>query len=211
MIYAHPNRRAFTGVLVRLDEPSDAAPKGARLPGEKKKDSRRVIVTTEAAENAIPTLIGMPLNWSEKLDGHAPTQIGGIITDAMIDEAKLLVSGYVFSKNRLTEVARLDRDDLGMSFEAANTYVCDMREPVWVIRELTFTGATVLKRKSAAYRSTAFTLLPSSADVPVNLASQTDTSLSTCAWRSKPPSAIPCSHAPSEPLLVLSARPQYAP
>ena len=53
-VAGHPNRVAFEGVLTVVDEASDRAPSGAR--------GHRVILTHEAAQAALPSLLGMAVD-----------------------------------------------------------------------------------------------------------------------------------------------------
>ena len=70
----HPNRVPFSGVLTRVDEPSDKAPSGAR--------GHRVVLTRAAAEAALPSLLGMAVDWRSGWDGHDAKQKCGIVTAA---------------------------------------------------------------------------------------------------------------------------------
>src|SRR6266513_2860292 len=72
----HPNRLPFRGVLTVLDVPSDRAPAGAR--------GHRVLLTRAAAEAALPSLLGMALDYTPALDGHDARRKVGIITSADI-------------------------------------------------------------------------------------------------------------------------------
>ena len=45
---------------------------------------------------------------------------------------------------------------MGMSYELADAHVADMRATVWTLTRATFTGAAILLREKAAYRSTSF-------------------------------------------------------
>jgi hypothetical protein len=47
----------------------------------------------------------------------------------------------------------------GMSYEITDARVDDMRAPIWIVSEFTFTGAAVLRRDKAAYRNTWFELI----------------------------------------------------
>ena len=51
----HPNRVAFEGVLTMVNTASDKAPAGAR--------GHRVMLTREAAEKALPSLLGMAVDY----------------------------------------------------------------------------------------------------------------------------------------------------
>jgi hypothetical protein len=46
--------------------------------------------------------------------------------------------------------------EMGMSYELADAHVADMRAQVWTLTRATFTGAAILLREKAAYRSTSF-------------------------------------------------------
>ena len=72
----HPNRLAFRGVLTLVDVPSDRAPAGSR--------GHRVILSRAAAERAIPSLLGMGLDFTASFDGHDARRKVGIITSADI-------------------------------------------------------------------------------------------------------------------------------
>ena len=72
----HPNRKRFVGVLTTVDAPSERAPAGAR--------GHRVMLTRAAAEKALPSLIGMGLGYTPKLDGHDARRKIGVITSAEI-------------------------------------------------------------------------------------------------------------------------------
>jgi hypothetical protein len=151
----HPNRLPFEGCLTLLDVPSDKAPSGAR--------GHRVILTRTAAEEALPSLLGMAVDYKAGWDGHDARQKCGIITSANIREKKLLVSGYLYARDFPEMEARVGgfaagAEDMGMSYELAEAHVADMRAPVWTLTRATFTGAAILLREKAAYRGTSFRL-----------------------------------------------------
>jgi hypothetical protein len=75
-VAGHPNRLPFRGVLTLLDVPSDKAPAGAR--------GHRVMLTRAAAEKALPSLLGMALDFTPNLDGHDARRKVGVITSADI-------------------------------------------------------------------------------------------------------------------------------
>jgi hypothetical protein len=149
---AHPNKLPFEGVLTRLDTPSDKSPTGAR--------GHLVILTREAAEQAIPTLIGMAVGFANGWDTHDPRQKCGIITNAWIEEDELQVSGYVYARDFADVVAHMRKPDvaLGMSYEMVDARVADMREAIWRLTHVTFTGAAILLRDKAAYRTSSIAL-----------------------------------------------------
>lgn len=151
----HPNRVAFEGVLTLVDEPSTRAPSGAR--------GHRVVLTRGAALAALPSLLGMGVDFTPSWDGHDARRKCGVITEADVVGRKLKVSGYLFAKD-FPEVIRQLRSSetgaMGMSYELANAHVDDMNAQIWTLTRATFTGAAILLRAKAAYSNTRFALAP---------------------------------------------------
>ena len=163
VVHGHPNRLPFEGVLTLIDTPSDKAPSGSR--------GHRVILTRAAAEAALPSLLGMAVDFKASWDGHDARQKCGIITAAEIDGNRLTVAGYLYardfpemeakiqSSNGVPgELARGGGSAMGMSYELADAHVADMHASIWTLTRATFTGAAILLRDKAAYRSTSFRL-----------------------------------------------------
>jgi hypothetical protein len=155
-VAGHPNRAPFTGVLTLVDEPSTKPPSGAR--------GHRVILTRRAALTALPSLLGMAVDYAPSWDGHDARRKCGIITHADVEGPRLRVAGYLFAKD-FPEVERQVRQFLpgamGMSWELADAHVEDMRAEIWTLTRATFTGAAILLREKAAYRNTSFELAAS--------------------------------------------------
>jgi len=152
-VAGHPNRAPFTGVLTLVDEPSTKPPSGAR--------GHRVILTRRAALAALPSLLGMAVDYAPSWDGHDARRKCGIITHADVEGPRLQVAGYLFAKD-FPEVERQMLQSLpgimGMSWELADAHVEDMRADIWTLTRATFTGAAILLREKAAYRNTSFEL-----------------------------------------------------
>lgn len=150
-VTGHPNRVPFEGVLTLVDNASDKAPSGAR--------GHRVVLTRDAAEAALPSLLGMAVDFKAGWDGHDAKQKCGIITAAEIDGDAVHVSGYLFARDfseMMQEMHAHGDEALGMSYELADAHVENMRADVWRLTKATFTGAAILLRSKAAYRSTSF-------------------------------------------------------
>ncbi len=150
-VEGHPNRVPFEGVLTLVDAPSDKAPSGAR--------GHRVVLTRDAAEVALPSLLGMAVDFKAGWDGHDAKQKCGIITAAGIDGDAVRVSGYLFARDftdMMQEMHAHGDEALGMSYELADAHVENMRAEVWRLTKATFTGAAILLRTKAAYRKTSF-------------------------------------------------------
>jgi hypothetical protein len=158
-VQGHPNRLPFDGCLTLVDVASDKAPSGER--------GHRVVLTRAAAEAALPSLLGMAVDYKAGWDGHDARQKCGIITAAALEDGKLMVEGYLFARD-FPEIEQkvlrgTDAEDqtaqsrqMGMSYELADAHVADMRASVWTLTRATFTGAAILLRDKAAYRGTSF-------------------------------------------------------
>jgi len=90
-VVGHPNRAAFEGVLTMVDVPSQRAPSGAK--------GHLVVLTRGAAEAALPSLLGMALDYSPSLDRHDVRRKVGVITRAEIVGRKLELGGYLFARD----------------------------------------------------------------------------------------------------------------
>jgi hypothetical protein len=168
-VHGHPNRAGFRGVLTIVDVASDKAPSGAR--------GHRVLLTRRAAEAAIPSLMGMGLDYSPALDRHDARRKIGVITRADIVGRVIEVGGFLYARDFpeiVKEIGRpqrtgaslsagpesgdrkvrVGRSGLGMSYEITDALVEDITASVWVLNRVTFTGAAVLRRDKAAYCST---------------------------------------------------------
>ena len=151
VVHGHPNRLPFEGVLTLIDTPSDKAPSGAR--------GHRVILTRAAAEAALPSLLGMAVDFKAGWDGHDARQKCGIITAAEIEGNRLTVAGYLYARDFPEMEEKIQSSgSMGMSYELADAHVADMHASVWTLTRATFTGAAILLRDKAAYRSTSFRL-----------------------------------------------------
>jgi hypothetical protein len=151
LVHGHPNRLPFEGVLTLVDVASDKAPSGAR--------GHRVVLTRAAAEAALPSLMGMAVDYKAGWDGHDARQKCGIITSAELDGGHLKVAGFLFSRDFPEIEQQLGIDgSMGMSYELAEAHVADLRAHVWTLTRATFTGAAILLREKAAYRGTSFRL-----------------------------------------------------
>lgn len=90
-VAGHPNRAAFTGVLTMVDVPSQRSPSGAK--------GHLVVLTKRAAEAALPSLLGMALDYSPGLDRHDARRKVGVITRADIVGRNIELGGYLFARD----------------------------------------------------------------------------------------------------------------
>lgn len=149
----HPNKVPFRGVLTTVDTPSCKAPSGAR--------SHKVILTHTAAKAALPSLLGMAIDYKAGWDGHDARQKCGVITQAEIVGKEVIVSGFLYVRDypEAVEHIRKAKEPMGMSYEIAEAHVDDMRSSIWTMTRFHFTGAAILYRSKAAYTSTSFELV----------------------------------------------------
>jgi hypothetical protein len=90
-VVGHPNRVAFSGVLTMVDVPSQRAPSGAK--------GHLVVLTRRAAEAALPSLLGMALDYSPSLDRHDVRRKVGVITRAEIVGRNVELGGHLFARD----------------------------------------------------------------------------------------------------------------
>ena len=125
-VAGHPNRLPFRGVLTLVGVASQRSPHGAQ--------GHRVMLTRSATETALPSLLGMALDYAPSLDSHDVRRKIGIITEANIHAVErgqrngrtgqMAVSGYLFAHDFPDVVAEMRqparrRSTLGMSYEIA--------------------------------------------------------------------------------------------
>ena len=105
-VAGHPNRTAFQGVLTMVDVPSQRPPAGAR--------GHLVVLTKKAAEAALPSLLGMGVDYSPSLDRHDVRRKVGVITRAEVVGRNLELGGYLFARDFpeiVEEIAKSGRGD----------------------------------------------------------------------------------------------------
>ena len=100
-VEGHPNRAAFRGVLTMVDVPSQRAPSGSK--------GHRVLLTKAAAEAALPSLLGMALDYAPSFDRHDVRRKVGVITSAEIVGRNLEVGGYLYAKDFPEIVAEIGK------------------------------------------------------------------------------------------------------
>lgn len=113
-VRGHPNRRAFQGVLTMVDVPSEHAPSGAK--------GHLVVLTRRAAEAALPSLLGMGVDYSPALDRHDVRCKVGVITRAEIVGRNIELGGYLFARDFpeiVEEIEKSKRENGRRSFESS--------------------------------------------------------------------------------------------
>lgn len=143
----HPNRMPFSGVMTRIDEASDDPPGGAT--------GKRVFIPKEVARDALPTLMGMGVDTTPEFDGHDARFKIGVITAATIEGNAVNIAGFLYANDFPEECARIkqEKSRLGFSYEC-KVAISDKNADPWVVDRIIFTGAAILYKEKAAYRTT---------------------------------------------------------
>lgn len=143
----HPNKVPFSGVLTRLDEPSNNPLSGSM--------GKRVVLPKDVAEKALPSLLGMAIDFNTELDGHDVKSKIGFITEATIQGNAVHIGGYFYGADFPDEVKHIqaEKASLGFSYEA-QAQVRSMNDDPLVVKSCVFTGAAVLYKNKAAYTTT---------------------------------------------------------
>lgn len=144
----------FEGILCTVNLPSDKSPSGAR--------GHQILLTKDAAQNALSTLLGAPVNYRSDWQGHNVNVTIGMIGKSWIDNEYVKVRGFLLTSKYphiIDEINNI-KESLGMSFEIADAHVENLREVVWKITKISsFTGAAILLKRKAAYYKSSFKLL----------------------------------------------------
>lgn len=146
-VAGHPNRMPFHGILSRVDQPSDQAVGGS--------GGRRTVLPRNVAEAALPSLLGMPIDFTPNFDGHDVRRKIGTITGANVEGDAVVISGFFYKADFPQECARIKREKeaLGFSYEV-QAQTLPTPDGLLQIVSCTFTGAAVLYKDKAAYQST---------------------------------------------------------
>ncbi len=144
----HPNRAPFTGIMTRIGVPSDRSPGGS--------DGKRVVLTAEAVDRAIPSLLGMGVDYTPDFGGHDPQKKIGVITGAKAHGNALHVEGFFYAADFPEVVSQIQANKrrLGWSYEILAVRIEDLNANPLVVTEFVFTGAAVLRKDAAAYSTT---------------------------------------------------------
>ena len=114
-VEGHPNRVPFEGVLTVVNTASDKAPAGAR--------GHRVMLMHDAAEKALPSLLGMAVDYRPGWDGHDARRKIGLLTEANLVGQRLVVRGYLYARDFPEVAGAIEAhapEAMGMSYELAD-------------------------------------------------------------------------------------------
>lgn len=159
MAVPHVNAMPFRGTLVRLDQPSDNAPNGS--------GGKRIILTRGAAAG-LGTLLGMPVNASASRSDHSQQKVG-VVTGVQIENDAIVVDGHFFRADfeALSATIKAQQSTPGMSFKAQSLVTEPGSDPLKIL-SCVVTGASVIRKASAAYRTTSIAAASERTTVPVH-------------------------------------------
>jgi hypothetical protein len=144
------NRVPVTGVLFRIDEPSEAVPaKGPGLP---------LYIPAEVAASIVNTVTGLPLDAHDNLSQHAEEEITGAMLSAEVQGKDFVVHGVLWPASKTSKVKKIaaNAEKLGMSMTAdawGHEAEVDGNKVFWV-DDLDLSGANILFSDCATYQKT---------------------------------------------------------
>jgi len=98
----------------------------------------------------------MAVDFTPSFDGHDTTAKIGIITSATIVGNAIEIEGFVYAADfpEIAATIKALKSALGFSFEAQRLTVDDPGAEILTITDLAFTGAAILRKDKAAYKTT---------------------------------------------------------
>lgn len=144
------NRVPVTGVLFRINEPSEAVPaKGPGLP---------LYIPAEVAASIVNSVTGLPLDAHDNLSQHAEEEITGTMLSAEVRDKDFVVHGVLWPASKTSKVKKIaaNAEKLGMSMTAdawGHEAEVDGTKVFWV-DDLDLSGANILFSDCATYQKT---------------------------------------------------------
>jgi hypothetical protein len=106
----------------------------------------------ELIKKSINSIIGKPLFAEKNLIHHDRFNSIGVIDEAGVTGDLVWIKGSLFSWHSICLSLSASEEILGVSFDAENARIVDMRKSIWELQHIEFVGATVILQKHAAYR-----------------------------------------------------------
>ena len=152
---SHSNKMRFTATVMYLDQYSDGVPGGTVWD--------KILLEKSECEKALDTMNLMGINcvWSEygtadwQFYGHDPRNKIGVVEKTYIEGNELKIDGIIY-KNDFQDISRFIKnimDSIGFSIEASFND-CEETEEGVIIRDVEFTGVSMLFKNCAAYSDT---------------------------------------------------------
>lgn len=152
---SHQNKMKFTATVMYLDQYSDGVPGGTVWD--------KILLEKSECEKALDTMNLMGINcvWNEwstadwQFYGHNPRNKIGVVEKTYIEGNELKIDGIIY-KNDFQDISRFIKnvmDSIGFSIEASFND-CEETEEGVIIRDVEFTGVSMLFKNCAAYSDT---------------------------------------------------------
>ena len=152
---SHSNKMKFTATVMYLDQYSDGIPGGTVWD--------KILLEKSECEKALDTMNLMGINcvWNEwstadwQFYGHDPRNKIGVVEKTYIEGNELKIDGIIY-KNDFQDISRFIKnvmDSIGFSIEASFNDWEETEDGV-IIRDVEFTGVSMLFKNCAAYSDT---------------------------------------------------------
>ena len=151
----HSNKMRFTATIMYLDQYSDGVPDGTVW--------SKILLEKSECEKALDTMNLMGINcvWNEwytadwQFAGHDPRNKIGVVEKTYIEGNELKIDGIIY-KHDFQDISHFIKnamDSMGFSIEASFNDWEETEEGV-IIRDVEFTGVSMLFKNCAAYSET---------------------------------------------------------
>lgn len=151
---SHPNKMKFTATVMYLDKYSDGVPDGSW---------NKILLEKSECEKSLETmnLMGVNCVWDEwgkanwQFDGHDPKNKIGVVENTYIEGNELKIDGIIYKRDfsDISQFIRNAMESMGFSIEAAYSDWEETEEGI-IIRDVEFTGVSMLFKNCAAYSDT---------------------------------------------------------
>lgn len=152
---SHSNKMRFTATVMYLDQYSDGVPDGTVW--------SKILLEKSECEKALDTMNLMGINclWKDwgttdwQFTGHDTRNKIGVVEKTYIEGNELKIDGIIY-KNDFQDISRFIKnvmDSIGFSIEASFNEWEETEEGV-IIRDIEFTGVSMLFKNCAAYSDT---------------------------------------------------------
>lgn len=152
---SHSNKMKFTATVMYLDQYSDGVPDGTVWD--------KILLEKSECEKSLETMNLMGINcvWNKwdspewQFYGHDPRNKIGVVENTYIDGNQLKIDGIIYKQDfyDISQFIRNTMDSMGFSIEASFNDFEETEEGV-IIRDVEFTGVSMLFKNCAAYSDT---------------------------------------------------------
>lgn len=152
---SHSNKMKFTATVMYLDQYSDGVPDGSVW--------EKILLEKSECEKSLETMNLMGINcvWDEwgkanwQFDGHDPRNKIGVVENTYIEGNELKIDGIIYKRDfsDISQFIRNTMESMGFSIEASFNDWEETEEGL-IIRDVEFTGVSMLFKNCAAYSDT---------------------------------------------------------